>query len=148
MVRRPYQIKSFRSAPALSWILSSLIKDPLLRKQQQRQYKNAVIMITMLTMRNQVMTTIPNSAMNRFFFFWRYSPQEVRSSSFTRFLDRTKQHTTVGRTPLDEWSASRKDFHLTTHTRDIHDTCWIRTDNFNREAAADLRLRPLNHWDR
>jgi len=24
-------------------------------------------------------------------------------------------HTTVGRTPVDEWSARRRDFHLTTH---------------------------------
>jgi len=37
------------------------------------------------------------------------------ASSFTRFLDHTQQRTTVGRTPLDEWSARRKDFYLTTH---------------------------------
>ena len=35
--------------------------------------------------------------------------------SFLRFLDRTQWHTTVGRTPLDEWSACRRDLYLTTH---------------------------------
>ena len=31
------------------------------------------------------------------------------------FLDHTQQHSTVGRTPLDEWSARRRDLYLTTH---------------------------------
>ena len=29
--------------------------------------------------------------------------------------DHTQRHTTVGRTPLDEWSARRRDLYLTTH---------------------------------
>ena len=36
-------------------------------------------------------------------------------SSFLRFLDHTQRRTTVGRTPLDEWSARRRDLYLTTH---------------------------------
>ena len=31
------------------------------------------------------------------------------------FLDHTQLHTTVGRTPLDEGSARRRDLYLTTH---------------------------------
>ena len=31
------------------------------------------------------------------------------------FLDHTQRRTTVGRTPLDEWSARRRDVYLTTH---------------------------------
>ena len=31
------------------------------------------------------------------------------------FLDHTQQRITVGRTPLDEWSARRRDLYLTTH---------------------------------
>jgi len=46
------------------------------------------------------------------------APQWARASSFTRFLDHTQWRTTVGRTPLDEWSARRRDLYLTTH-----DTC-------------------------
>jgi len=38
------------------------------------------------------------------------------ASSLTRFLDHTQRRTTVGRTPLDEWSARRRDlFTFTTH---------------------------------
>jgi len=47
--------------------------------------------------------------------FWRDSPQWARASSFTRFLDHTQRRTTVSRTPLDEWSARRRDLYLTTH---------------------------------
>ena len=35
--------------------------------------------------------------------------------SFLRFLDHTQRRTTVGRTPLDEWSVRRRDLYLTTH---------------------------------
>ena len=34
---------------------------------------------------------------------------------FLMFLDHTRRCTTVGRTPLDEWSARRRDLYLTTH---------------------------------
>jgi hypothetical protein len=50
-----------------------------------------------------------------FICFWCDSPQWARASSFTRFLDHTQRRTTVGRTPLDEWSARRRDLYLTTH---------------------------------
>jgi hypothetical protein len=46
---------------------------------------------------------------------WPDSPQWVRASSFTRFLDHTQRRTTVGSTPLDEWSARRRDLYLTIH---------------------------------
>jgi hypothetical protein len=46
-----------------------------------------------------------------FFFFWCCDPTRVIASSFLRFLDHTQRRTTVGRTPLDEWS----DLYLTTH---------------------------------
>ena len=42
-------------------------------------------------------------------------PQWARASSLTRFLDHTQRRITVGRTPLDEWSARRRDLYLTTH---------------------------------
>ena len=34
---------------------------------------------------------------------------------FLMFLDHTQRCSTVGRTPLDEWSARRRDLYLTTH---------------------------------
>ena len=37
------------------------------------------------------------------------------ASSFLRLPDHTQRRTTVGRIPLDEWSARRRDLYLTTH---------------------------------
>jgi hypothetical protein len=51
-----------------------------------------------------------------FYFLWLCSPGRAMASWFTRFRDHTKRHSTVDRTPLDEWSARLRDFHLTTHT--------------------------------
>jgi len=56
-------------------------------------------------------------------FSWRYiplrsyfhSPVAGLASSCSRFLNHTQRHTTVGRTPLDEWSIRRRDLYLTTH---------------------------------
>jgi len=52
---------------------------------------------------------------NDMFFLWRRDPTWVMTFSFLRFLDHTQRRTTVGRTPLDEWSARRRDLYLTTH---------------------------------
>jgi len=48
-------------------------------------------------------------------FFWPTSPHWAMASSFTRFLVHTLRRTTLGRTPLDVWSARRRDLYLTTH---------------------------------
>ena len=50
-----------------------------------------------------------------FFLLWRCDPTWVMASSFMRLLDHTLRHSTVGRTPLDEWSARRRHLYLTTH---------------------------------
>ena len=50
-----------------------------------------------------------------FCFLWRCGPARAMASSFLRFLDHTQRRITVGRTPLDEWSARRRDLYLTTH---------------------------------
>ena len=86
-----------------------------------------------------------------FFFIWRDSSQWARGSSFTKFLDHTQRSTTVGRTPLDKWSARRRDFYLTTQLSlltDIHTPGGIRNHNPNKRPAADALLRPRGHLDR
>jgi len=87
-----------------------------------------------------------------FFFVWRCGPTRVMASSFLRVLDHTQRRTTVGRTPLDEWSARRRDLYLTTHNTHNRQISMapggIRTHNLSRRAAADLRLRPHGYWDR
>jgi len=96
--------------------------------------------------------TVRKRLFSRFFFLWRCDPTRVMASSFLRYLDHTQRRTTVGRTPLDEWSARRRDLYLTTHKhsqqRNIHAPGGIRTHDLSRGAAADLRLRPRGHWDR
>ena len=47
------------------------------------------------------------------FFMWLYDPMRV-IASFLKFLDDTRR-TTVGRTPLDGWSACSRDLYLTAH---------------------------------
>jgi hypothetical protein len=63
------------------------------------------------------------------------------------------RHTTVGRTHLDEWSARRKDLHLTahkTHEEEMDNPCpgGIRTHNPIKRETADPRLSPRDHWVR
>jgi len=72
------------------------------------------------------------------------------ASSYMRFLDHTQRRTTVGRTPLDEWSARHRDLYLTTHTKDKRPCLsgGIRTHNLSRQAAADPWIWSLGHWDR
>ena len=60
--------------------------------------------------------TINNNLYNYCFLsLWRCGPTRAMASSILRFLDHTQRRTTVGRTPLDEWSARRRDLYLTTH---------------------------------
>jgi hypothetical protein len=77
-----------------------------------------------------------------FFFFFCNSPHWTKDFSFTRFLDHTQRRTTVGRTPLDEWSARRRDNTQHSQRTDIHASGGIRTHNLSRRAAEELRLRP------
>ena len=70
------------------------------------------------------------------------------ASSFLTFLYHTQRRTTVGRTPLDEWSAPLPDNTRHSQQTNIHAPGGIRTHDLSRRAATDLRLRPRGHWDR
>jgi hypothetical protein len=75
----------------------------------------------------------------------------VLASSVLRFRDHKQGRITVGRTPLDEWSARRRDYLTNTqHSQqtNIHAPGRIRNRNPSKRSAADPRLRPLGHWDR
>jgi len=86
-----------------------------------------------------------------FLFFWRCNLTRTTASCFVRFLDHTEWRTRVSRTPLDEWSARRRDLYLTTHN--IHNrqtsmsTGGIRTHDLSKRAVAVPRLRPGLHWN-
>jgi hypothetical protein len=69
-------------------------------------------------------------------------------------LEVSRSHTharAVGRTPLDEQSARRRDLYLTTqHSQQTgtHAPGGIRNPNPSKQSAADPRPRPIGHWDR
>jgi hypothetical protein len=74
----------------------------------------------------------------------------TRSPHSRRFLSHSR-HTTLGRTPLDERSARRRDQYVTTNNthkrQDIHAPGGIQTSNPSKRATADPRLRPRGHRD-
>jgi hypothetical protein len=65
-----------------------------------------------------LLTTALDAELVFFFFLWRCDPTWAMASSFLRILDHTQRRITVGRTPLDEWSARRRDLYTTTLTTD------------------------------
>jgi hypothetical protein len=81
-----------------------------------------------------------------------YSPGWTFGLPFRGFLITYIQ--TNGRTPLDEWSARRRDLNLHRTTQHIDTTdkhpCPERDSNPwpSNQTATDLRLRPRGHWDR
>jgi hypothetical protein len=66
------------------------------------------------------------------------APRRARPSSCTMFLAHTQRRTTVGRTPLDEWSALRRDLYLTTHNTHNKHPC----PPVGFEPAISTRERP------
>ena len=81
---------------------------------------------------------------NFFFVLWRCDPTRVMDSSFWRFLDHTQRRTTVGRTPLDEWSARRTEtstWQHTTLTTDKH-PCPRWDSNLRSQQASGRRPTP------
>jgi hypothetical protein len=62
------------------------------------------------------------------------------------------RHTTLTKTPLDEWSARRRDLYLTTHKTHTRQTCkppsGIQNHNPSKQAATDPWLRERGPWDR
>jgi hypothetical protein len=66
----------------------------------------------------RVITKNSNTIKNLFSFYLAKQPPPpwAMASSVTRFLDHTQRRTAVGRTPLEEWLARRRDLYLTKHT--------------------------------
>ena len=97
--------------------------------------------------------SIPTISSHHFFFCFDAATQRGSWPPHAwGFLDHTQWRTTVGRTPLDEWSARRRDLYLTTHNTHNRQTSMppsgVRTHDLSRWAAVDLSLRPRGHWDK
>jgi hypothetical protein len=70
--------------------------------------------------------------------FLAQQPQWPRASSFLRFLEHTQRRITVGRTPLDEWSARSRALYLTTHNDHKRQTSMLPV-GFEPTISADER---------
>jgi hypothetical protein len=73
---------------------------------------------------------------------WRCGPTLAMAFAFTRFLDHTQRRTTVGRTPLDEWSARRRDLYLATRNTHKGQTPMPKT---RFEPTTSAGERPQTH---
>ena len=73
-------------------------------------------------------------------FLWRACPSGLRCHCWG--LEITLRHTTLGRTPLDEWATHRTDLYLTTHNTENRQT-FMTPVGF--EAAIPASRRPQTH---
>jgi hypothetical protein len=96
-----------------------------------------------------------NCAVIFIFYIFLSVAQQPNSGLGRLSVDVSRSHTdthTLGRTPLNEWSARRRGryLHNTKQTQEtnIHDFSGIRTRDPSNQAASDLRLRPQGHRDR
>ena len=85
---------------------------------------------------------------------FRYLSQSLLLYLFIVSVERyrcARGQTTLGRTPLDEGSALRRDFYLTTHIphyrKDIRATDLTRTRSISKRKASNRRIRPRGHQD-
>jgi len=73
-----------------------------------------------------------------FFFYLAQLPPVGEGLLIHEFFDHTQRRTTVCRTPLDEWSARRRDLYLTTHnTHNKH--LWSPRDSNPQSQQASGR---------
>jgi hypothetical protein len=75
-------------------------------------------------------------------FPWGNSPQWARASWLSRLHDHTQTHHTLGSTPLDKWSAQRRDLDLTTHNTHKRQTSM---PSVGFEPAIPESTRPQTH---
>jgi hypothetical protein len=75
--------------------------------------------------------------------------KSTRSRITKYFADHTQRRNTVGKTPLDEWSARRRDLYQTTHATEGNQ-CLERDLNLQFQQVSGRRPAPLprGHWDR
>jgi hypothetical protein len=75
-----------------------------------------------------------------FFFLWRFHPIPGHGLPLRDFTITLIGHTTLGRTPLDEWSARRRDLYLTKHDSHKRQT-FLPPAGFEPTTPASERLQ-------
>jgi len=83
-------------------------------------------------------------------FSWHDGPLEGQGLIIEASRSRSFRHATLVRTPLDKWSARRRDLYMTTHNNHKRHPCpgWIQTRYSSKRAAADPHLLLRGNWDR
>jgi len=95
----------------------------ILRSSHFKRFSSLLLLLLLLLLyRSRRCKVQKDACIAYLFYFWRKSPQWARASSFTRFLDHTQRRTTIGRAPLSERSARRRDLYLTTHNTHYRQT--------------------------
>jgi hypothetical protein len=80
------------------------------------------------------------------FFLWKFYSNLGHGLLLRDFAITLFEHTTLGSTPLEEWSARRRDFYLTTHNAPKRETA-MPTSGYESIIPEASGLRPRNHWD-
>ena len=83
--------------------------------------------------------TVSYHTQHYFLFLWHCGPTRAMATSFLRLLDHTQRRTTVGRTPVDEWLARRRDLYPTTHNTHNRQTSMPRWHSNPRSQQASGR---------
>jgi hypothetical protein len=146
-----YCIKTGRSTKAV-WVV--LILDPL-----YRVFYGLGPMILTAIMNITASFKNRGAPIPTYYYYYYYcccdclcNPARAMASPLTRFPDHTQRRATVGRNPLDEWSARRGDLYLTTQNTQNRRTSMppsgIRAHDRSRRATVHLCLRLRGHWDR
>jgi hypothetical protein len=76
---------------------------------------------------------------------WQFAPQKlcpIKPQTHYRGFNITLRHTTVGRTPLEEWSARCRDLYLTTHNTHNRQICMTPA---GLEPTIPASERPQSH---
>ena len=96
---------------------------------------------------SRILKSVSNARAQNFatFYFARQPPTPPTSGQwpppFTRFIDHTHNNAPVGRTPLGEWSARRRDLYLTVHNTHYRQTS---TPLMGFEPTISAGERPQN----
>jgi hypothetical protein len=80
--------------------------------------------------------------LNNFFFCGALPLFGDMSSPYRSLRSHSPGHTTLGRTPLDEWSARRTDLKLTTHDTQNRHSCTRRDSNSQSQQESGRRPTP------
>jgi hypothetical protein len=78
-----------------------------------------------------------------FFLLRRCGLTQAMAYSFLRFLDYRQRRITLGRTPLDEWSARRRDLYGTTHNTHNKHPSPVGLTHTHTRARTHAHIQPI-----